>query len=221
MPTNIVKSEHFQMMAQMIDISQLLTETDAPFLTPYFGKRNEPAHIIEVIKKIAEIKQMTPEDVALREERVPGLIERLAKTLAVSSPEAFLTSVEYTAEDQQPEEYIVQTTNAVITEAAEHGNVVLVGRGAQACLARRHDTIHVRIVAPREDRIRAAEERLSVSRRDAERTVDSTDHDRIRYVMTHYGRDLEDPVNYDMVFNSSRMSHDQISDLIAHAVANH
>ena len=175
----------------------------------------------EFVDRVAERVGMTPEDVALREERVPSLIERLAKTLAVSSPEAFLTSVEYTAEDQQPEEYIVQTTNAVITEAAEHGNVVLVGRGAQACLARRHDTIHVRIVAPREDRIRAAEERLGVPRKDAERTVDSTDHDRHRYVMTHYGRDLEDPVNYDMVFNSSRMSHDQITDSIAHVVATH
>ncbi|MBW2996673.1 TatD family hydrolase, partial [Candidatus Woesearchaeota archaeon] len=42
----------------------LLTETDAPYLSPFPGQRNEPAFVIETIKKIAEIKRMTEEDVA-------------------------------------------------------------------------------------------------------------------------------------------------------------
>ncbi|MBU1083045.1 TatD family hydrolase [Patescibacteria group bacterium] len=38
---------------------RLLIETDAPYLTPqvYRGKRNEPMHVIEVAKAVAEIKQ--------------------------------------------------------------------------------------------------------------------------------------------------------------------
>jgi TatD DNase family protein len=41
-----------------IPLSSLMIETDSPFLTPepYRGKRNEPAYVIEVAKKIAEIK---------------------------------------------------------------------------------------------------------------------------------------------------------------------
>lgn len=68
-PANIVRSQQFQDMVKMIPLQQLLTETDAPFLSPYTDKegksiRNEPSFVIETIKKIAEIKSMTPEDIA-------------------------------------------------------------------------------------------------------------------------------------------------------------
>lgn len=63
-PPVINRLQHFQMMAELVNISQLLTETDAPYLSPYPGKRNEPAFVVETIKKIAEIKGMTSEDVA-------------------------------------------------------------------------------------------------------------------------------------------------------------
>ncbi len=63
-PANIVRSQHFQKMVEMIGINQLLTETDAPYLSPFPDKPNEPAFVLETIKKIAEIKGMTEEDVA-------------------------------------------------------------------------------------------------------------------------------------------------------------
>ena len=63
-PPIVVRLEHFQMMADMVNISQLLTETDAPGLSPYPGQRNEPAFVIETIKKIAEIKKMDEKEVA-------------------------------------------------------------------------------------------------------------------------------------------------------------
>ncbi len=39
-------------------LDMLLSETDAPYVTPvpYRGKRNEPAYVTEVVKKIAEIR---------------------------------------------------------------------------------------------------------------------------------------------------------------------
>ncbi len=64
MPTNIVRSKHFQKIAEETYISQLLTETDAPFLSPFKGKINEPSYITETIGKIAEIKKMDKEEVA-------------------------------------------------------------------------------------------------------------------------------------------------------------
>ena len=63
-PPVINRLQHFQMMAELVNISQLLTETDAPYLSPYPGKRNEPAFVVETINKIAEIKKITPEDTA-------------------------------------------------------------------------------------------------------------------------------------------------------------
>ena len=62
-PTNIVRAENFQSLVKEVNISQLLTETDAPYLSPFKDKKNEPAFIEETIKKIAQIKGMTEHDV--------------------------------------------------------------------------------------------------------------------------------------------------------------
>jgi TatD DNase family protein len=61
-PTNVVKSEHFQELVKNVHISQLLTETDCPYLSPFAGQRNEPAFVIESVKRIAEIKGITLDD---------------------------------------------------------------------------------------------------------------------------------------------------------------
>ncbi len=49
-----------------IDLSHIVLETDAPYLSPvpYRGKRNESAYIIEVAKKLAAIKEIPIEEVA-------------------------------------------------------------------------------------------------------------------------------------------------------------
>ena len=63
-PPVITRLQHFQTLVEMVNIKQLLTETDCPYLSPFPDKRNEPAFITETIKKIAEIKRMTQEDTA-------------------------------------------------------------------------------------------------------------------------------------------------------------
>jgi len=63
-PPIVVKLQQFQLMAELVNINQLLTETDCPYLSPYPGERNEPAFVIETIKKIAEIKGFTAEETA-------------------------------------------------------------------------------------------------------------------------------------------------------------
>lgn len=62
-PTNITFSEHFQMMAKEVSMSQIMTETDAPFLPPVKGERNEPANVRYTIKKIAELKKLDEKEV--------------------------------------------------------------------------------------------------------------------------------------------------------------
>ena len=57
-PTNIQKSQHFQMLVEMAPLNRLLTETDAPWISPIKEKVNEPANVALTIKKIAEIKKL-------------------------------------------------------------------------------------------------------------------------------------------------------------------
>jgi len=63
-PTNITRLQHFQMLVEIADLSQITTETDAPWLGPTPMQRNEPANVLLAVKKIAEIKNMTAEEVA-------------------------------------------------------------------------------------------------------------------------------------------------------------
>ena len=51
------KLQHFQMVAEMTPLNQLLTETDAPWLTPHAPpEMNEPSFVVESIKVIAKAK---------------------------------------------------------------------------------------------------------------------------------------------------------------------
>lgn len=52
-------------VAKEIPLSHLLIETDCPYLAPhpYRGKRNEPAYVKLVAEQIAEIKELTYEEV--------------------------------------------------------------------------------------------------------------------------------------------------------------
>jgi TatD DNase family protein len=49
-----------------IPLDRIMSETDAPYVTPapYRGKRNEPTYVVEVVKKIAEIKGIDVEVVS-------------------------------------------------------------------------------------------------------------------------------------------------------------
>ena len=57
--------ETFEVIKNM-SLERLLLETDCPYMTPelYRGKRNEPAFVVEVARKITEIKKISLEKVA-------------------------------------------------------------------------------------------------------------------------------------------------------------
>jgi TatD DNase family protein len=65
-PVTYKNAEEKRSIIKQIPITQLLIETDAPFLTPvpHRGKRNEPAFVSYIADKIAEIHGTTREQVA-------------------------------------------------------------------------------------------------------------------------------------------------------------
>ncbi len=51
-------------VVKAIPLDRILSETDAPYVAPapYRGKRNEPAYVVEIVKKLAELKDVAPEE---------------------------------------------------------------------------------------------------------------------------------------------------------------
>jgi TatD DNase family protein len=63
-PPVIKRLLHFQMLVELVPLEQLLTETDAPYLSPVAGERNEPANVAVTVEEIARIKKLDKEKVA-------------------------------------------------------------------------------------------------------------------------------------------------------------
>jgi cytidylate kinase len=173
----------------------------------------------EFVGEVARRAGLPPEEVAAREERAPSLIERLASTLAVAAPEVFVPAA---AREHEPdEETLIRVTERVIAEAAAHGRVILVGRGATAYLGTAPEgarALHAYVVAPRAVRIRTVMARLAVGAEEATKTVDDIDASRERYLERYYRRRRDDAANYHVVVNTAWLGYDGAADLIVAAV---
>ena len=170
----------------------------------------------EFVDQVARLAGLPKDEVARREERTPGLLERLARTLAVGAPEMFIATGEHPVPvDTAEEETVVKTTERVIEEAATEGRVILVGRGAQAMLATRPNALHVYVVAPKPFRTKVALERLGVNPAEVGKVMQETDARRDAYVKTNYGRDRQDLTQYDLVLNAERLGFEGAADVIA------
>ena len=159
----------------------------------------------EFVDQVARKAGLPPEEVAQLEERAPGVLERLARTLAAASPEMFMTTAGTPPPVEADEATIVKMTERVIAEAAAEGRAVLVGRGAQAVLAKRENALHVYVVASKPWRKQLAVERLGVDPANVDKVMDETDKQRDHYVKTYYGRDRHDITNYDLVVNAETL----------------
>jgi cytidylate kinase len=166
----------------------------------------------EIIDRVAERAGLSPVDVARQEERAPSFIERLARTLAVSSQE--LAVPELGAALPRDEPSLVRITEAVVKEVAAEGRAVLVGRAAPVVIGQLPNALHVKLVAPRPFRARYAAQAEKLDPRAAEKFMDDTDARRARYHREHYGRDWDDPAHYHMILNTGLLGFEGAADVV-------
>jgi cytidylate kinase len=166
----------------------------------------------DFIDRVAARAGLTPDEVAAREERVPGFIERLAWALASASAELAVPTgpgIEALSEPQ-----LVRITEGVVAEVAREGRAVLVGRGAAAILGERERALHVRVVASPAVAAERIAGRLGVSIDEARKRIAEVDGRRTRYHKEFYGREWGDPINYHITLNTGLLGLDGAADLI-------
>ena len=108
----------------------------------------------------------------------------------------------------------MKITRAIVEELAAEGRCVMVGRACAAVLARSADTLHVRLVAPFETRVRTATQRFGLDPAEAPRIVAERDANRARYHREYYDRDCNDPIHYHMVLNTARLGFDGAAQVV-------
>ncbi len=102
-----------------------------------------------------------------------------------------------------PDEYIRYLTK-VIGTIGKQGNTIIIGRGGQFILPP-EETFRVRLVAPREVRIRNVMRDSNTDFETAERYVYRTEADRNAFHCKHFGTDWTSPLFYDLTVNTGSM----------------
>jgi cytidylate kinase len=97
----------------------------------------------------------------------------------------------------------LEALRAVVSDFADEGNVLIVGRGSQSILAGHPDTLHVRVTANAEDRAARVAQRLLIPLDEARRHIERAEADRAQWYRTHFGIDHTAPQHYAMTINTS------------------
>jgi hypothetical protein len=112
---------------------------------------------------------------------------------------------------------LVRAVSETILKLAELGHVILIGRGANVITAKLPHVLHVRLVGSFEKRLARVMESRGWDARQAREFIEKEDRGRARYLREHFKAEIDDPLLYDLVFNTDRLSCELVAELIAEA----
>jgi cytidylate kinase len=108
--------------------------------------------------------------------------------------------------------------DSYIYDRAMDDRVVLVGRGSNFLLEGMPHALRVRLTAPIEKRVDRVMRKDGVDRKSALRLIEKTDNDRASFIRANFHRDWYDLTAYDMVFNTTVQSFEEITDVVCNSL---
>ena len=145
----------------------------------------------------------------------------LPKYLAQFLPEDRASQVEDTLADifgvHPPAQKVVQQTAETLLQLAELGSAILIGRAGNIVTANLPNVMHVRLIAPLEDRIERICRDDHKTPAEAKRFCLDEEQARTRYVKTYFHADINDGLLYHLVINTSRVGYDNAARIIGDA----
>ena len=176
----------------------------------------------EVLAAVAERAGIPESEAEGYDERLPGLWQRIASALATSGPEISLPPVPTgVVAGAAVGERLAALTRAVIEEAAQSGNAVILGRGGAFILGREPGTLHVQLHASVEGRVRfllsAIEEvpaDIQIDEASLRGLCRRVDDARARYLRQQFGVDWNDFRHYDLAVDTGRLGLANTVDLV-------
>jgi cytidylate kinase len=105
-----------------------------------------------------------------------------------------------------------------ILQAYETGNIVIVGRGGQAILRDKPGVLHVRVIAPLDQRIQRLRAQGMVGIADIKACIAQKDHATAEYLKRFFSIEWNDPALYHLVLNTGLVDLDAAARIIVAAV---
>jgi len=129
--------------------------------------------------------------------------------------------------DEKPPSYItaedrkraaaLNTIELILLDFARKGNVILYGRGGQDLMKDCRNVLRLRFTNDFEERVERFAEREWIDPDLARSMIRRSDHQRGGFIHFYFDRAWNDPLGYDMTFNTSRISPDTIVESIVAA----
>lgn len=167
----------------------------------------------ELIRLLQHDKRLGQEDWALFDrDLVHRILEdhHLPKTIARYMPEDRdhnVTGLINEILGLHPSQWqLFHYTCDTILKLARVGNVILIGRGAHVITRGLPHMLHVRIIAPFEERVRRASRKLEISHAEAVKHIRHDDAARDAYARSHFDEPLDRPLSYHLTLNSGQLA---------------
>lgn len=148
------------------------------------------------IREVAANYGLTPEAVEKADEKPPAFVDKIDAQ----------TEIDF------------HRVELIILEFALKGNVIIYGRGGQDLLHGIDSVLRVRIIAPFEDRVERWAEREWLDPELARVLVRKSDQQRAGFIKYYFDRDWEDPIHYDLLINTAKLTNDTAVKLITEGI---
>src|ERR1700681_4092687 len=169
-----------------------------------------------IIDEVAHRLQLPKEEVEAEDEQPASLLSRLLVALGSASSEPLIPPevTAWSPPNADPafdtRKAVLQITQHVIQEAANAGNVVIVGRGGAYLLRDFPGALHVFLLDETSVRVKALMARFNIaSEEEARRRLMRTDENWTAYVKQVYGHDRNMAAHYDLVLDTGRLGYEK------------
>lgn len=173
----------------------------------------------QIVQRVAEKLGITEEEAEAHDERVESFAIRLLESMQYALPQPPVVQDTYEGIVRPfDEKTYQQTLDQTIQFAAALGQVVIVGRGSQVLLAGHRDVLHVRVVAPLEQRVAYVMQRENLNAAAAQARISHKDQERRHALKELHHCNSDDAHLYDLVINTGVLDLQSAVDLILFAL---
>ncbi|SDZ90626.1 Cytidylate kinase [Desulfuromusa kysingii] len=151
----------------------------------------------DVIRDAAKNYDLSQEALQQIDEKPPAFVEKLDRQIELN----------------------MNRIQLIVLEQALKGDVLIYGRGGQDLLPEISSILRVRVIAPFEERVERWAQREWIDPDLARSLVRKSDQQRAGFIKYYFDRNWENPIEYDMVINTIRITNETAVKLITEAAS--